>query len=107
MPIITANKLAANKLAADCSPSPVESNYSVAHLLDTDECSFDICPKNSRTVSPEPVESRGFTSGHFALEVEGQFSAFSVGCSDVICGNTPVLDSGYGASPLSLYDLIV
>jgi hypothetical protein len=30
------------------------------------------------------------------------------GCSDVICGNnTPVLDSGYGASHLSLYDLIV
>jgi hypothetical protein len=71
-------------------------------------CSDDICPKNSPTVSPEQVESRGYAAGHFALEVEGQFNALSVGCSDIICGNnTPVLDSGYGASHLSLYDLIV
>jgi hypothetical protein len=99
MPLIAANKLAANKLAA----SPVESDYSGAHLLDTGECSDEMCAKNS----PAPVESRGYTAGHFALTVGGQFSACEnapdVGCSEVICGNTPGLD----ASPLSLYDLII
>jgi hypothetical protein len=62
---------------------------------------------NSPTTSPEPVESRGYAAGHFALTVGGQFAP-EVGCSDLFCGsNSPILDSGYGASHLYLYDLIV
>jgi len=105
------NLLAANILAADRSPSPVESDYSGAHLLDNGECSMEFCPKNSPATDPAPVDSRGLTAGHFALTVGGQFApvnAPGVGCSDFICGgNSPVLDSGCGASHLSLYDLIV
>jgi hypothetical protein len=102
---IAANMLAANIIAPD-SPSPVESDYSGAHLFDTGECSIDVsCPKNSPTTST--VDSRAYTAGHFALELGGQFyareNAPGVGCSDAICGNTPVLDP----SLISLYDLIV
>jgi hypothetical protein len=105
--LLAANKLAANILTADYSPSPVESDFSDAHLLDTGDCSYEDCPSNSPTTSPAPVESRGFAAGHFALTVGGQFAP-EVGCSGFICGsNSPVLDSGYGASHLYLYDLIV
>jgi len=105
---LAANILAANILAADRSPSPVESDYSGAHLLDTGECSEGMCAKNS----PAPVESSGYTAGHFALTVGGQFSACEnapgVGCDDMLCGgNSPVLGSDYGASHFSLYDLII
>ena len=104
MPLLAANKLAANKLAADPSPSSAESDYAGAHLSETGQCQEEMCAKNS----PAPVESRGFTAGHFALTVGGQFYTPGVGCDDMLCGgNSPELDSGYGASPLSLHDLIV
>jgi hypothetical protein len=100
---IASNVLAAVILAADCSPSPVESDYSGAHLLDTGDYCLDVsCSTNSPTTS----DSRGYTAGHFALELGGQFyareNAPGLGCSEVICGNTPVLD----ASLISFYDLI-
>ena len=100
MPIVS-NVLAANILAADCSPSPVESDYSGAHLLDTGACLDVACPTNSPTIS----DSRGYTAGHFALELGGQFyareNAPGIGCSEIICGENSA------ASLLSLYDLIV
>src|SRR5262249_62394676 len=77
---LAAKKLAANKLTADYSPSPVESDYSGTHLLDSGECSIEDCA--------------GFAAVHFALTVGGQFAA-EVGCSDFICGsNSPILDLG-------------
>jgi hypothetical protein len=47
---IASNVLAAVILAADCSPSPVESDYSGAHLLDTGDYCLDVsCSTNSPT----------------------------------------------------------
>jgi hypothetical protein len=101
--LLAANLLAANKLAAS-SPSSAESDYSGAHLSDTGQCQEEMCARNS----PAPVESGGFTAGHFALTVGGQFYTPGVGCDDMLCGgNSPVLDSDYGASHFSLYDLII
>jgi len=97
--LLAGNLLAANKLAA----SSAESDYSGAHISDTGECQEDMCARNS----PAPVDSRGFTAGHFALTVGGQFYTPDVGCDDMLCGgNSPVLDS-VGASHFSFYDLII
>ena len=42
------------------------------HALDAGECSVDICAQNSPSASPAPDNSsRGYTAGHFALELEG------------------------------------
>jgi hypothetical protein len=41
------------------------------HALDAGECSVDICAQNSPPASPAPDNSRGYTAGHFALELEG------------------------------------
>jgi hypothetical protein len=41
------------------------------HALDAGDCSVDICAQNSPSASPAPDNSRGYTAGHFALELEG------------------------------------
>ena len=41
------------------------------HALDAGYCSVDICAQNSPSASPAPDNSRGYTAGHFALELEG------------------------------------
>ena len=41
------------------------------HALDAGDCSVDICAQNSPLASPAPDNSRGYTAGHFALELEG------------------------------------
>jgi Lysozyme like domain len=41
------------------------------HAFDAGECNVDICAQNSPPASPAPDNSRGYTAGHFALELEG------------------------------------
>src|SRR5262245_21795367 len=49
------------------------------HALDAGDCSVDICAQNSPLASPAPDNSRGYTAGHFALELEGHNVDYGTG----------------------------
>jgi hypothetical protein len=62
------------------------------HALDAGECSVDICAQNSPSASPAPDNSsRGYTAGHFALELEGHNASmptFDYGTGSFTIANT-------------------
>ena len=61
------------------------------HALDAGDCSVDICAQNSPSASPAPDNSRGYTAGHFALELEGH------NASPTVDYGTGIVDYGTGS----------